>query len=335
MLSCNERDRSSKFASIRKDADFHMWWFMARKEIKFYEHSKPNNSNEWATVNSKQLGPMWDSIPWGSILKRVNKLQSRIAKATLEGRTNLAKKLQYLLTHSFSAKLLAVKQVTSNRGKNTPGIDGIQWKTPARKMKAALSISPKNYKSMPLKRVYIEKKGKKKKRPLGIPTMHDRTMQSLYAMALGPISETTADTSSFGFRKMRDTRDAEAHIFRCLCRKNSAQWILEGDIKGCFDNINHSWLMDNIPMDKRILKQFLKAGFVYKKKLFPTRKGSPQGGTISPILANMTLDGIESYLKSKYWKSSKGIIHCRNNKQRVNYTRYADDCVPRAPRRVA
>jgi RNA-directed DNA polymerase len=232
---------------------------------------------------------MWHSTPWDSVWKRVNKLQSRIAKATSEGKRNLAKKLQYLLIHSFSAKLLAVKQVTSNRGKNTSGIDGKVWRTPASKFKAALSLSTKNYKAMRLKRVYIEKKGKKKKRPLGIPTMYDRAIQALCAMALDPIAETTADTPSFGFRKHRGTRDAEAHINRYLFHKTSAQWILEGDIKGCFDNINHSWLMNHIPMDKRILKQFLKAGYVYKKKLFPTEKGSPQGGIMTPLTQLATL----------------------------------------------
>jgi RNA-directed DNA polymerase len=239
----------------------------------------------------------------------------------------LAKKLQYLLTNSFSAKLLAVKKVTSNRGKNTPGVDNRIWSTPATKLKAALSLKSKGYKARPLRRTYIEKKGKKKKRPLGIPTMYDRAMQALHAMALDPISEATADKVSFGFRKKRSTHDAAAHISLYLKSKNAAQWILEGDIKGCFDNISHQWMLDNIPMNKRTLKQFLEAGFVYQKKLFPTEKGSPQGGIISPILANMTLDGIERKIKEKYWRNPKGTIHLRYNKHKVNYTRYADDFI--------
>ncbi|WP_242835806.1 reverse transcriptase domain-containing protein [Clostridium sp. DL-VIII] len=137
-------------------------------------------------------------------------------------------------------------------------------------MKAALSLTDKNYKSKPLKRVYIEKKGKKQKRPLGIPTMYDRAMQTLYALALEPIAETKGYSISFGFRRGRSAKDACEQIFCVLARKCSQTWILEGDIKGCFDNINHEWLQNNIPMDKTIMKQFLKSGYIYEEKLFST-----------------------------------------------------------------
>jgi len=325
---CNRRDRSSKFALIRKDADFRMWWFMVKTATNSNERSKPNNFlEEWATTDSKDRGKQWNNIPWKYVIRRVSKLQSRITKATIEGNLNLVKKLQYLLSQSFAAKLLAVRQVTSNKGKRTSGVDKQLWRTPPSKMKAALTLTTKNYKAKPLKRTYIAKKGKNKKRPLGIPTMYDRAMQALHAMSLDPVAEATADKASFGFRKKRGLRDAEAHIFRCLNRPTSAQWVLEGDIKGCFDNINHQWLMENIPMDKKILKQFLKAGFIYKRKLFPTERGTPQGGIVSPIMANMTLDGIEGLLRSRYWKSKQGTIHSRNNKNHVNYTRYADDFI--------
>jgi RNA-directed DNA polymerase len=126
----------------------------------------------------------WVTTDWRAAYKRINKLQTRITKATMRGNRNLVKKLQYLLTNSFYAKLLAVKQVTSNKGKSTPGIDNQLWRTPSGKLKAVLSLDPNGYKAKPLKRIYIEKKGKKKKRPLGIPTMHDRAIQALFAMAL-------------------------------------------------------------------------------------------------------------------------------------------------------
>ncbi|BDU49481.1 hypothetical protein HLVA_00500 [Haliovirga abyssi] len=159
--------------------------------------------------------------------------------------------------------------------------------------------------------------------------MFDRAMQALYSLALDPISESTADKNSYGFRKCRSTNDAADHIFKCLAKKDSAQWILEGDIKGCFDNINHKWIIDNIPLNKKILKQFLKAGFIYKKDVFPTKEGTPQGGIISPILANMTLDGIEKMIKLKYWTSPSGnsINRKYNSKNRINFIRYADDFV--------
>ena len=275
----------------------------------------------------KTAAQQWDSINWKTAYKRINKLQTRITKATQRGKRNLAKKLQYLLTSSFDAKLLAVRKVTSNKGKRTSGVDRKLWSTPSTRYKAALSLKTRGYKASPLKRVYIEKKGKKKKRPLGIPTMYDRAIQALYALALDPIAETIADNVSFGFRKKRSAQDAAQHIFNYSSRNKGPQWILEGDIKGCFDNINHQWLMENIPTDKRILKQLLKAGFIYKRELFPTQAGTPQGGILSPIMANITLDGIEKKIKEKYWITPKGTIDARYNKHRVNYTRYADDFI--------
>lgn len=275
----------------------------------------------------KIAAQQWETINWKAMYKRINKLQARITKATQRGNGNLAKKLQYLLTSSFDAKLLAVRKVTSNKGKQTSGIDRQLWSTPSTKYNAALSLKTKGYKASPLRRVYIEKKGKNKKRPLGIPTMYDRAIQALYAMALDPIAEATADNTSFGFRKKRSAHDAARHIFNYTAKTKTTQWILEGDIKGCFDNINHQWLMENIPIDKRILRQLLKAGFIYKRKLFPTQTGTPQGGILSPIMANITLDGIETKIKEKYWRTPKGTIDARYNTHKVNYTRYADDFI--------
>ena len=278
--------------------------------------------------DAKALTKRWESTDWRKVEYGVNRLQTRIAKATAEGKNSKAKRLQYLLTHSTSAKLLAVKKVTTNTGKRTAGIDGVKWSTPASKMKAVLELSDKRYRTNPLKRVYIDKKGKKEKRPLGIPTMYDRAMQTLYSMALEPIAETTADSVSFGFRKGRSAKDAGEQVFNILARKCSPEWVVEGDIKGCFDNISHDWLMENIPMDKKIMKQFLKSGFIHQGELFPTRTGSPQGGAISSLYANMTLDGMESLIQDKYHRNSRGNIenHYRA-KTKVNMVRYADDFI--------
>ena len=252
-----------------------------------------------------------------------------IVKATQQKDYNAVKRLQYLLTHSFYAKALAVKRVVTNDGRKTPGVDGVLWNTPAKKMKAVLSLTDKGYRARPLRRVYIEKKDKKKKRPLGIPTMYDRAMQALYALALEPVAETTADGKSFGFRKGRCAQDACEYLFNALSRKHiSPKWVLEGDIKGCFDHISHDWLLANIPMDKNILKQFLKAGFIYQRELFPTEEGTPQGGIISPILANMTLDGIEKKLVERFHTNALGKVDSRfKNAHKVNFVRYADDFV--------
>lgn len=278
--------------------------------------------------DSKTLEFQWKSINWNEAETYVNRLQGRIAKATQDKKWNTVKRLQYLLTHSYYAKALAVRKITTNKGKNTSGVDKELWSTPASKMRGVLSLTDKNYKAKPLRRVFIEKKGKKAKRPLGIPCMYDRAMQALYALALDPVSEVTADTKSFGFRKGRSCQDACEYIFAALSRKVSAEWVLEGDIKGCFDHISHEWLIENIPMDKSVLKQFLKAGFVFENELFPTDDGTPQGGVISPILANMALDGMQEMLVNHFDLSAKGEISAFvHNKSKVNLVRYADDFI--------
>ncbi|HLE17703.1 MAG TPA: group II intron reverse transcriptase/maturase, partial [Syntrophales bacterium] len=261
----------------------------------------------------------WHNINWAECHQTVRRLQARIVKATQEGRHNKVKALQWLLTHSFSAKAIAVKRVTENQGRKTPGVDKKTWSTPEAKSQAVLSLKRRGYKPLPLKRVYIPKSNGEK-RPLGIPTMKDRAMQALYLIALEPIAETTADNNSYGFRSERCTADAIAKCFNILAMKHRAEWILEGDIKGCFDNINHDWLIANVSIDKGILRKWLKAGFIDKQTLYPTTEGTPQGGIISPMLANMTLDGLERILLKKYLRSNW-------NKQKVNLIRYADDFI--------
>lgn len=275
-----------------------------------------------------QLEHQWKSIDWKKAEAEVSRLQARIAKATQEKKWNTVKRLQYLLSHSYYAKALAVRKVTTNKGKHTPGIDKELWNTPAVKMRNVLILTDKGYKAKPLRRVFIEKPGKKKKRPLGIPCMYDRAMQALYALALDPVSETTADEKSFGFRRGRSAQDACEYIFTALSRRTSPEWVLEGDIKGCFDHISHDWLIDHIPMDKSVLKQFLKAGFVFQNELFPTDEGTPQGGVISPILANMALDGMQKVLSDRFNTNRLGKIDLRfKNAHKVNLVRYADDFI--------
>jgi len=290
-----------------------------------YSTTEHKNSEK---LTDFELSKKWDLIDWKRVEQEVNRLQVRIAKASINNKQNEVKRLQYLLTHSFYAKLLAVKKVTTNKGKNTSGIDGKLWSTSATKMKAVLALTDKCYKAKPLKRVYIEKKGKKEKRPLGIPTMYDRAMQALYALALDPVSESTADNKSFGFRKARSCQDACEYIFTALSRNFSPKYILEGDIKGCFDNISHDWLIENIPMDKPILKQFLKAGFIFNHELFATEEGTPQGGVISPIFANMALDGMQVALDKEFNTNKNGKVAVYKKVGfKVNLIRYADDFV--------
>lgn len=304
-------------------------YFLAGKDCKPMNfNNSTTDKTERLEDNDKVLAKQWKSMNWNEIQNQVNRLQTRIAKAAANGKMNEVKRLQYLLTHSFYAKALSVRKVTSNKGKKTAGVDKVLWSTPALKMKAVLSLTDNRYKSRPLKRVYIEKNGKNKKRPLGIPTMYDRAMQTLYALALEPVAETKGDTISFGFRKGRSAKDACEQAFNVLARKCAPTWILEGDIKGCFDNINHEWLQENIPMDNSVMKQFLKSGFVHEGNLFPTVMGTPQGGAISSLYANMTLDGLEKVIQDKYHRNTKGNIenHYRA-KTKVNIIRYADDFI--------
>lgn len=274
----------------------------------------------------KTFATTWNLIPWYKVYKIVRSLQRRIAKAISECNPGKAKALQWIHTHSFAAKLLAVKRVTENKGKNTPGVDGVLWKTSKDKLLATKSLGRHEYTVKPLRRVYIKKKNGKE-RPLGIPTMKDRAMQALFLSALDPVSETIADVSSYGFRRKRSCHDAIERCYIHLSRNDSATWILEGDIKGCFDNISHDWIVNNILIDKQIVTKWLKAGFIDNNKLFPTMAGTPQGGIISPILANMVLDGLEAAIYKCVNTRIRQYDGCRRNYHKIHFVRYADDFI--------
>jgi RNA-directed DNA polymerase len=186
-----------------------------------------------------------------------------------------------------------------------------------KKMQLALSLKQRGYKAQQLKRVYIPKRNGKM-RALGIPTIFDRACQALYLMALEPIAEIQADPNSYGFRPYRSTADAVERCFKVLCNKKSVRCILECDIKACFDKISHQWLLQNIPIERRILKQWLEAGFMKRQTIFPTTEGTPAGGIISPVLANMVLDGLEATIQQR----AKG-----KSKHKIHVVRYADDFV--------
>ena len=273
---------------------------------------------------SPGIATCWEEIDWQKARAYVKKLQMRIVKAQKRGHYSKVKSLQWLLTHSFYAKALAVKRVTSNSGKRTSGVDHELWLTPQAKFNAISKLNRRGYRPQPLRRHYIPKKNGKM-RPLSIPTMTDRAMQTLYKFSLEPIAETYADPNSYGFRIGRSTHDAIEQCFTDLNKGKSPKWILEGDIKGCFDHISHQWLLENIPMDTQILEKWLKCGYVETQKLFPTDEGTPQGGTISPTLMNMTLDGLERLLHDRLPTRKK--VNGKTHFNKMNFVRYADDFI--------
>jgi RNA-directed DNA polymerase len=273
---------------------------------------------------SLRLPDGWHAIDWRRIDQQVRTMQIRIAKATQEGDWRRVKALQRSLTRSFAARALAVRRVTENQGKRTAGVDRELWGTPARKWAAASELKQqRGYRPAPLRRVYIPK-ANGKERPLGIPTMKDRAMQALHLLGLEPVVESQSDPNSYGFRRNRSTADAMSQLFTCLARKASAPWVLEADIEGCFDYINHEWLVQNVRMDRRIVHQWLKAGVVYKGQLAATEAGTPQGGIISPTLANVALNGLETGLLA-HLGATLGVSKVA--KLKVNVVRYADDFV--------
>lgn len=268
----------------------------------------------------------WSEIQWQKLEKQLWKLQKRIFRAKREGNVKLVKQLQKLLVKSFAAKTVAVRKVTQdNRGRRTAGIDGVKALAPAQRLKLArrLRISPK---AKPLRRIYIPKAGTDEKRPLSIPTINDRATQMLVKMTLEPEWEAVFEEHSYGFRLGRQSHDAIEQIFSSINKK--PKWVLDADISKCFDSINHSYLLNKLgkcPKSIRIqIKAWLKAGYLEGSELFPTAEGTPQGGTVSPLLANIALHGMETVLTQwvKTWKGSK-----RDNLDSFSFIRYADDFV--------
>ena len=264
-------------------------------------------------MNQAELRYEWETIPWRKLEKTVFKLQKRIYQASLDGKNKLVHKLQRLLLKSHSAKLLATRKVTQdNRGKKTPGVDGITAIKPEERLELAneLNLSKK---PQPTRRVWIPKPGKKEKRPLGIPTIADRALQALGKMALEPEWEAKFEENSYGFRPGRSCHDAIEAIFCNINRKRA--YVLDADIAGCFDNINHDALLEKLqtfPTFRKIIRNWLKAGVIDKNAFHNTESGTPQGGTISPLLANIALNGLETDTKEAmlpllkaYWKNNR------------------------------
>jgi len=240
----------------------------------------------------------WSTLPWRTLTRQVFKLQKRIYQASQRGDVKAVHQLQRLLMQSWSAKCLAVRKVTQdNRGKHTAGVDGVKSLAPHQRLVLAATLRIPN-KALPTRRVWIPKPGSAEQRPLGIPTLHDRAAQALAKLALEPEWEARFEPNSYGFRPGRSTHDAIGALFNLTNRV--PKYVLDADLTKCFDRINHAVLLtklDTAPVLRRAIRAWLKAGVMDGPDLFPTKEGTPQGGVVSPLLANIALHGLEQRLK--------------------------------------
>lgn len=241
------------------------------------------------------LGKIWRNYNFEKAEKRLFELQCNLTKAVFNKNNKKIRRIQEKIVYSSEAKMLAVRKV-SEISKGTAGIDGVVWRRDSDKMKAAISLNKGEYKAKPLKQFIFTDKKSSKQRQIGIPTMYDRAMQVLYAYSLEPIEEATADRKSFAFRKGRSPEQAHAFIMDCLTDIDAPKWILITDIQSYYDSISHKWLIKNIPMNEKILKECLAAGYVFNGDLFKKEEGISLGSNLSTILGNMTLDGLQKRL---------------------------------------
>ena len=282
-------------------------------------------------MNTVQPMYKWSDIPWRKLERNIYKLQKRIYKASRRGDVKLVRRLQKLLIKSWAAKCLAVRRVTQdNQGKKTAGVDGVKSLTPKQRLTLVNKLTLGS-KVAPTRRVWIPKPGKEEKRPLGIPTMYDRALQGLVKLALEPEWEALFEPNSYGFRPGRSCHDAIRAILNAISKK--PKFLLDADISQCFDCINHNKLLEKLntyPTLRRQIRAWLKAGVMDGLELKPTSQGTPQGGLISPLLANIALHGMENEIKTladtfDLKRANGNQLGKRDKRKSVSVIRYADD----------
>src|SRR5690348_854970 len=272
-----------------------------------------------------EMSGAWRELPWRKLEKYVYRIQKRIYRASQRGNHRQGEKLQKLLLKSEAARLLAVRRVTQdNQGKKTAGVDGVKFVPPKARFLMVKELHTKRWKRHkklpPAHRVWIPKPGKDEQRPLGIPTMMERAKQALVKLALEPAWEAVFEPNSYGFRPGRSAHDAIGAIF--LGIRYKPKFVFDADIKGCFDTIDHEALLRKLgtyPTLTHLIRGWLKAGAMEGLDFTPTKQGTPQGGVISPLLANIALHGMEQAMIEGYPKS--------HTVEKPMLVRYADDFV--------
>lgn len=301
--------------------------------------SHPSNAPRIRRINvditeqkRAELTDQWNIVDWDGASRNLARLQADLATAAVAHNIEEINLCQRRIFKSMSARLLAVRHVCSSS--SGPGVDGEIWAMPYEKMLAALSLDPSEYRSMCNRLVLIRTRDGKE-RKIHVPSYYDRAMETLSAMALDPVAEAWADHKSFAFRRGRTVIDM-AHYVRLmfthhpLFRSDGSavydsdppEWAVIADVHQCYGDISHKWLLLNIPLDQHLLYEFLRAGYLFHGELFSNAEGVGIGRALSPILANMTLDGLQKYLIRRMFPGSLEPDYAG-----CNLVRYCDDII--------
>ncbi len=270
------------------------------------------------TLEPTDNGYKWDHIDWQVAEQNLQNLQALLVKAAYAEDEFMISSLQQKITDDIQNKCLAVRHLANTA--QTAGVDEVIIKTSNDKYNLAKSLTHNNYRSKPLRFVVVKNKITGKERRIGIPTAYDRAMQILYSYALDPLAEATGERKSFAFRRGRSILDINHYVFEAFHYDEPPLFVLRCDVKSCYYNISHKWLLDNIFMRKSVLREFLDAGYMANDKLFDTHIGIMPGTSISPILGNMVLDGLQKFIFSQLYANPE-----KTDYRNGNLIRYADD----------